>query len=114
MYSSAPTPDAEMCASACRSARGPSKTSDRASSGSGGTRLTQTMNENASGTRAVRSPMLPSPHIAAPATHSANASTGLPWPSVAAISAIPANATAIPAIRRTPGRSRSIRPRTGR
>jgi hypothetical protein len=97
-----PTP-----ANASPIAVGPSKVSESAASGSGGTRLAHTSSASASGGRAIRVVTFEAPQDAAAAMHSARPASETPAARPVAISAIPANATTQPASCRAVGRSPS-------
>ena len=86
-------PPGDTCANAWPISPGPSKPSDSASSGIGGTRLDHTSSAIGSGAWAWRVQMLPAPQQAAEPMHSATATIGTPSARPAAMIAMPAKAT---------------------
>ncbi len=100
------TPDQSSPRSAARSRSGPSSSSESPNSGSTGTVHTQTMKFSASGGDAFRVSTLDTPQQAAAATTRVKPSTGPEVPPSTAATAIPTSATAMPATRTRPGRSR--------
>ena len=94
--SSAATPAGSIPASASPTSPGPSKRSERPSSGSGGTRLAQTSSASPSGAWARRVRTLATPQASAAATISAKGRIGALAARSTPIAASPANAIPAP------------------